>query len=154
MSGAAGATIRTARPGDYDAVAEVVDQWWGRPVLPVLPRLFLDLFWSTSLIAEDGPQLLGFLVGVLSPSDPAEAYVHFLGVRPTARGLGLGRRLHDRFAELARADGRTVVRAVTSPFNEQSIAFHRTVGFRVTGPVSGHNGPGTSYILFERRLAG
>jgi len=131
----------------------VVDDWWGRPVLAHLPRLFLDLFWSTSLVAEDDGRLAGFLVGILSPSDPAEAYVHFVGVAPHARGRGVGRLLHERFAALAAAGGRTVVRALTSPANTASIAFHRSLGFAATGPVPGHNGPGTSYVLFSREIS-
>lgn len=140
-------------------------------MLPLLPRLFLDLFWSTSLVAErppvrgggpvpgggpgadgDSPELCGFLVGVLSPSDPAEAYVHFVGVAPAARRSGLAERLYSTFFRLARDDGRRVVRAVTSPSNEQSIAFHAALGFAVTGPVPGHNGPGTEYVCFDRPL--
>ena len=35
--------VRVARPQDYDAIASVVDAWWGRPMLDFLPRLFLDL---------------------------------------------------------------------------------------------------------------
>ena len=140
----------------------MVDNWWGRPVLPHLPRLFLDLFWSTSLIAEStiagpagsAPAMKAFLVGVLSPSDPGEAYVHFLGVEPAARGAGVGRTLYETFLGRAAADGHRVVRAITSPGNAASIAFHRRLGFTVTGPVPGHNGPGTSYVLFERHLGG
>jgi ribosomal protein S18 acetylase RimI-like enzyme len=122
-------------------------------VLPILPRLFLDLFWSTSLVADDETGALkGFLVGVLSPSDRSEAYIHFVGVSPVTRGSGLGRALYRTFFALAAADGREVVRALTSPVNTGSIAFHRAMGFDVTGPVEGHNGPGTAYVLFERRL--
>jgi RimJ/RimL family protein N-acetyltransferase len=54
---------------------------------------------------------------------------------------------------MAVADGRTVVRAVTSPVNERSIAFHDALGFDLQGPVTGHNGPGTTYTLFSRRLS-
>ena len=122
-------------------------------MLPILPRLFLDLFASTSLVAEGDAGPAGFLVGVLSPSDPTEAYVHFVGVAPAMRGTGLGRALYERFVALATADGRVVVRALTSPVNTASVAFHRALGFSVTGPVAGHNGPGTSCVLFERRLA-
>jgi hypothetical protein len=43
--------LRPARPADYDAIAAVVDDWWGRPVLSSIPRLFLDHFHRTSLIA-------------------------------------------------------------------------------------------------------
>jgi L-amino acid N-acyltransferase YncA len=120
-------------------------------VLPLLPRLFLDHFGASSLVAED-PQLCGFLVGFLSPTLLDEGYVHFVGVSPTARGTGLGRTLYERFLAAATADGRRVVRAVTSPGNQASIAFHRAMGFTVEGPVEGHNGPGTAYVLFSRHL--
>jgi ribosomal protein S18 acetylase RimI-like enzyme len=122
----------------------------------MLPRLFLDLFWTSSLVAlrTDGSRApCGFLVGILSPSDPAEAYVHFAGVAPDARHQGLGEHLYGVFLTLAAADGRRVVRAITSPVNEPSIAFHTALGFDVRGPVDGHDGPGTSYMLFERHLA-
>jgi hypothetical protein len=79
---------RTARPGDYPAIAAAVDDWWGRPVL----------------------------------------------------------------GALARADGRTTVSAVTAPANTDSIAFHQAMGFSVTGPVAGYNGPGRDLVRFERAL--
>ena len=47
--------MRTARPDDYDAIAAVVNDWWGRPVLAALPRLFLDHFYRTSLVADGLP---------------------------------------------------------------------------------------------------
>ena len=77
----------------------------------------------------------------MSPSLPDAAYIHFVGVHPQFRGNGLARALYQRFFELAAADGRLVVRAVTAPGNTQSIAFaaHDTNVFRVhfTGPAPG-----------------
>ncbi len=143
---------RMARPGDYDAIAAVVNDWWGRPVLGAIPRLFLDHFHRTSLVVEDADVLLAFLVGILSPSDPGQAYIHFVGVAPRARGLGLGRRLYEEFFALARDDGRTRVKAITAPVNTASIAFHRAMDFTVTGPVPDYEGPGRDYMVFERRL--
>jgi hypothetical protein len=43
--------LRPARAADYDTIATVVDDWWGRPILSSLPRLFLDHFHRTSIIA-------------------------------------------------------------------------------------------------------
>ena len=147
-----GPPSRMARPDDYDAIAAVVNDWWGRPVLGAIPRLFLDHFCRTSLVVQDQDGLLAFLVGILSPSDPRQAYIHFVGVAPRARSLGLGRRLYEEFFALARDDGRTVVRAITAPVNIASIAFHRAMGFTVTGPVPDYEGPGRDYMVFERRL--
>jgi ribosomal protein S18 acetylase RimI-like enzyme len=143
---------RAATPADYGPVAAVVDEWWGRPVLPVLPRLFFDLFHRTSLVVDgpDGPD--AFLVGILSPSDARRAYIHVAGVAPQARGRGLGRVMYEEFFSLARADGRSLVTAITSPGNSGSVAFHRRMGFTVTGPVPGYNGPGVDRIVFTRAL--
>jgi ribosomal protein S18 acetylase RimI-like enzyme len=145
--------IRTARPEDYDPIAAVVDEWWGRPILPALPRLFFDHFHRTSLVAERDGELAGFLVGILSPSHPDEAYVHFVGVAPATRGTGLGARLYAEFLARAVADGRRTVEAVTSPVNEASIAFHRRLGFTVRGPVPDYNGPGAAMIVFRAEIA-
>ncbi|MBB5867994.1 L-amino acid N-acyltransferase YncA [Allocatelliglobosispora scoriae] len=145
--------LRPALATDYDTIAAVVDAWWGRPILPALPRLFLDHFHRTSLVAEapDGG-LAGFLVGIISPSEPTEAYIHFVGVSPAMRGTGLARALYAEFFALARAENRTVVRAVTAPVNAGSISFHLRMGFAVTGPVPAYNGPGHDLVVFERSL--
>ncbi|MEW9549540.1 N-acetyltransferase family protein [Nonomuraea sp. NPDC050783] len=146
-------TLRPATPGDYDAIAAVVDAWWGRPILASLPRLFLDHFHRTSLIATSASgAMAGFLIGFLSPSAPREAYIHFVGVSPEARGTGVARELYEEFFGMAREHGRHVVKAITSPVNEASVAFHRRMGFTVNGPVPGYNGPGTTLLTFERAL--
>jgi len=147
-----GVLVRGARSSDYDGIAGVVDGWWGRSVLPALPRVFLDHFCDTSFVAERDGGPAGFLVGFLSPSRPLEAYVHFVGVAPELRRTGLARDLYARFFELAAGHGRTVVSAVTSPVNTGSIAFHRRLGFAVAGPVAGYNGPGRDLVTFRLDL--
>lgn len=143
---------RQARAEDYDPIAAEVDRWWGRPVLASLPRLFLDHFHRSSLVVDgaDGP--VAFLIGILSPSLPECAYIHFAGVAPGARNRGLARALYEEFFALARADGRRTVSAVTSPGNDGSVRFHQAMGFSVTGPVPGYNGPGRDRIVFSRSL--
>jgi ribosomal protein S18 acetylase RimI-like enzyme len=162
---------RMARPQDYDAIAAVVNDWWGgRDILPALPRLFLDHFHRTSLVidppdAPDGQRAgggtsaaaapgvpLAFLIGILSPSQAELAYIHFVGVAPAARGRGVARQLYAEFFELARAAGRRAVTAITAPVNTGSIAFHQRMGFSVTGPVADYEGPGRDYVLFRRPL--
>jgi predicted GNAT superfamily acetyltransferase len=145
-------TVRAARPDDYDRIAAVLDDWWGRPVLQVLPRLFLDHFHGTSFVAQDDEGLAGFLVGFLSPSLREVAYIHFVGVAPRARGHGLARLLYQTFFELAEADGRRIVRAITAPVNTGSIAFHTAMGFAVDGPVPDYDGSSAAKMVFERRL--
>jgi ribosomal protein S18 acetylase RimI-like enzyme len=146
-----GVTIRPAVPSDYDRIAAVIDDWWGRPLRQVLPRLFLDHFHDTSFVAEDGAGLSGFLVGFLSPANREDAYVHFVGVEPGRRHGGLGRELYERFFALAREAGRSRVRAVTAPVNEASIAFHRRLGFEAR-EVADYDGPDSAKVVFERTI--
>ncbi|MCW2887084.1 MAG: GCN5-related N-acetyltransferase [Streptosporangiaceae bacterium] len=146
--------LRPAEPADYERIVTVMDGWWGRSIHASLPRLFIDHFFQTSLIAEQDSDLAGFLVGFLSPSHRENAYIHFVGVNPRLRGSGLARRLYRRFFDLARADGRTAVRAITSPHNHGSIAFHQAMGFTVTGPIADYDGPSADRVLFHRRIDG
>ena len=143
---------RRARPDDYDAIAAVVDDWWGRPILSILPRLFLDHFHATSLVSEDPEGLAAFLVGLLPPDRAGGAYIHFVGVAPRARRRGVARALYDEFFQAARRAGYGSVAAITSPLNTTSIEFHRGLGFTVDGPVRDYNGPGQDMITFHRRL--
>jgi ribosomal protein S18 acetylase RimI-like enzyme len=143
---------RTARASDYPAIAAVVDDWWGRPLLPTLPRLFLDHFHHTSLVIDGPGGPLAFLVGILSPANPRQAYIHFVGVAPQARRQGLAELLYTEFFALARAEGRTTVSAITGPVNTVSVAFHRAMGFSVTGPIADYDGPGRDRMHFDRAL--
>ncbi|HEY1920067.1 MAG TPA: GNAT family N-acetyltransferase [Streptosporangiaceae bacterium] len=143
---------RPAQPRDYDAIAAVINTWWGRPVLGSLPRVFFDLFHRTSLVVDGATGPDAFLVGILSPSDPWQAYIHFVGVAPDARQRGLARALYEQFFAMARADSRREVGAITAPVNTGSIAFHESMGFTVTGPVPAYNGPGADMMLFRRPL--
>ena len=97
----------------------------------------------------------------MSPAQPGEAYIHFVGVDPGERSQGLGRRLYGTFFDVVQARGCTRVRAVTSPVNTGSIAFHRRMGFRLEPgdaragdiPVAtGYDGPGQDRVRFVRDL--
>ena len=150
--------IRTADPADYDAIAPVIDQWWGRPILGSLPRLFLDLFHASSLVIDGtgDPDGTGspdaFLIGIFPASQAGHAYIHFVGVAPHARRRGYGRLLYEEFFRRAKAAGCGTVSAITAPVNLRSADFHRALGFRVSGPVRDYNGPGRDMLVFDRTL--
>ena len=149
-----GVEIRHAQPSDYGRVIQHVNAWWGgREMSPMLPQLFFLHFEGTSFVAErDDGTIAGFLCGFLSQADDDEAYVHFVGVAPDHRGTGLGRDLYESFFAAAREHGRTVVRCVTSTANEDSIAFHQALGFKVDRVAEDYDGPGEHRILLVRHL--
>jgi len=142
----------------------VMVAWWdGRDLRPLLPKIFFEHFRSTSLVVEHEDELIGFLVGFLCPDHDEEAYLHFVGVDPAWRRSGLASDLYRRFFALARANGRTVVRAVTGPVNTGSIVFHTSLGFAVLPgdeEVDGlrvtvdHGPQGDHVVRFELRLDG
>lgn len=147
-----GFAVRAAKPEDFDTIIAVIDGWWGRLASRDLTRLFLSHFFDTSLIAEHDGELAGFVIGFLSPSKPQEAYIHFTGVAPRWRGAGLARSLYTRFFDRARKDGRTVVKAITSAQNDQSIAFHKAMGFTCSDPIKDYDGPSLDRVVFVRSL--
>jgi ribosomal protein S18 acetylase RimI-like enzyme len=143
--------IRPLETADYAPVIAVVDEWWGgRPMAAMLPKLFFTHFRDTSFAAEQDGRLVGFLCGFRSQTHEDEAYIHFVGVDPAARGLGVGRALYDRF--YASVAPRTTVRAVTSPVNERSIAFHQALGFDVGEVDEDYDGRGEPRVLLVKRL--
>ena len=144
--------IRNAEPSDYPPLIAVVDEWWGgRPMSGMLPKLFFVHFRDTSFVSEQDGELAGFLCGFRSQTYEQEAYVHFVGVDPARRGAGLGRDLYERF--FAAVAPRTVVRAVTSPVNEPSVAFHRALGFEVEGIDENYDGRGEARVQLVKKLA-
>ena len=147
-------TIRHAKPSDYGRVIGRVNVWWGgRDMAPMLPKLFFLHFEGTSFVAEDEEgDLAGFLCGFLSQTNPEEAYIHFVGVSPEYRGEGLGRTLYERFFDEVRGQGRSLVRCVTSPVNQESVAFHEALGFEVDRVAEDYDGPGEDRVLLAKRL--
>jgi ribosomal protein S18 acetylase RimI-like enzyme len=127
----------------------------------MLPKLFFIHFRDTSFVAEDGGKIVGFLIGFLSQNFPDQAYVHFLGVHPNFRRLGVARKLYDRFFEDVSKQGRSIVHLVTASVNKESIAFHIHVGFQIEPqpteedgiPVyRNYDGPGNDRVLFVKHL--
>src|SRR5580658_2459556 len=131
--------VRKASEADYSNVAAALQTWWTMPGFDreaaareraaLVPRLWLQHFAGTSLVAEGDRRFVGFLIGFLSPDRAEEGYIHFVGVAPDARGKGVGRALYERFFDLCRQAGRARVCCVTSPQNSSSIAFHAAMGF-------------------------
>ena len=154
--------LRNLAPSDFEPVTSVVDEWWGgRAVRHLLPRLYFEHFSPTSFALVENQELSGFLVGFRSQSQPAVAYLHFVGVAPTYRGKGLGRLLYTAFFERVASLGCSEVHCITSPTNTGSIAFHRSMGFSIISaggeengvPVSLHHaGQGQHRVLFRKFL--
>ncbi len=151
--------LRNSMPSDHRRIIGVLKDWWGgRDLTWSVPRLWLDHFNSTSFVIEKEDELVAFLIGFLSPANSKEAYIHFAGVHPKYRGIGLGGYLYNRFFEVCRKNGRDRVRSCTSPVNKGSVAFHKKMGFSISkgnAEIDGvqvtldYNRPNDPKVLFE-----
>ncbi|WP_226530653.1 GNAT family N-acetyltransferase [Metabacillus niabensis] len=144
---------RNVTENDYFKIIDVINDWWGgREMTHLLPRLFFEHFQSTSFIVEDeNNRLLAFLIGFVSQTHPNEAYIHFVGVNPEVRKEGLGSELYNLFFSNVRILGCNTVKCITSPINEGSVAFHKSMGFAVTLGTD-YEGKGQDRILFSKYI--
>ncbi len=157
-----GLSVRNTRPSDHAGIIGVMLDWWnGRDLTHMLPKLFLVHFCNTSFIVEKGNELIAFLIGFMSPANPAEGYIHFSGVHPEYRGTGIGAFIYDRFTQLCIENNRSVIRACTSPVNKGSIDYHTHIGFKIEkgeAVIEGvqvtldYNRPNDPKVLFKKSL--
>ena len=136
--------FRFRRPveADHRRLVGRVDDWWGgRRLHPLFLRQWFQHFTGTSWVVEDtAGELIGFLVGYISPDHPDRAYIHLVATSPNHSRRGLGRMLYQRFFDDVAARGVRRVGCVTWPGNRASVDFHRALGFLVD------DGPGTQRL--------
>jgi len=141
--------IRGITKHDFDQVVTVLDRWWGGPSREQAHPIFFYELGQHALIADDGGELAGFLLGFVCPS--AVAYVHLVGIHPDHRRRGVGKLLYSTFAERARGAGATRIKAIAHVGNESSLAFHRALGFHVQED-SDYAGPSRPRVVFTKEL--
>ncbi|QDP42247.1 GNAT family N-acetyltransferase [Radiobacillus deserti] len=154
--------IRNVISSDYNVISPLINEWWGgRQMSDMLPKLFFVHFNNTSFIAEIDGEIVGFLIGFLSQSDTDVAYIHFVGVNPEYRKKLIGKQLYNEFFNEVIKNNRNVVRAVTSPVNKVSIAYHTKMGFNIdngdkvvdgVSVFSDYDGPNQDRVLFVKRI--
>jgi ribosomal protein S18 acetylase RimI-like enzyme len=145
-----GMNIAPASVADFHEVLTDHARYWGERDLRSLHLLALvQEFGSTCLVARAEDGIRGYIFGFVTPD--GTGYVHLVATRDDARGTGLGRRLYAAFAEAAERHGARQLKAITSPENTGSIAFHRRLGFDMK-IVDNYNGPGRAVAVFHRDL--
>ena len=121
--------------------------------------VYLYEFGNTAYVVKEGEKVIGYLFGLYSQTAPA-AYVKFVGVRQAYQKKGIGRRLYEHFTDIAREKGCTELKAITSPTNEGSIAFHKRLGMELVGEpdekgipiVRDYGGPGVHRVVFKKKI--
>jgi ribosomal protein S18 acetylase RimI-like enzyme len=125
--------------------------WGDRDLRPLHLTALVQEFGETCLTARrpGSAEIAGYLVGFTTPRQVA--YIHLVAVRATYRGEGLARALYQAFTGLAQAQGATSAKAITSPANTGSVAFHQRLGFAAR-QIPGYNGPSQPMIVMTRPL--
>jgi len=89
---------------------------------PYAYLLLCTHFTDTCVVAERGGELVGFVAAYRPPTRPEVVFVWQVGVSPTARGAGLGRRLLDALVESPGCEGVCALEATVTPSNTASRA--------------------------------
>jgi len=142
--------LRTVRIADLGVILDEIEQFWDERDTAFLHQaLYVHEFGETSVLAERDGRIEGYLLGFVS-QDRA-GYIHAVAVRRSARGEGLARLMYARFEELVRARGADALKAITSPENAGSQAFHDALGFSIE-EVPRYSPSGGARLVFRRSL--
>jgi ribosomal protein S18 acetylase RimI-like enzyme len=151
MSGMASGP-QTATRQDFAEIVSSLREFWGeRDVAHLHHPTAIEEFGDSALVIHDPEgRVAAYLFGMIV-SEKRLGYVHVVAVREDQRGHGHGRRLYDAFCEVAAARGCQQVKAITTPTNASSIAFHESIGMRAR-EISDYAGPDRPRVVFSREL--
>jgi GNAT superfamily N-acetyltransferase len=152
--------ITLCTKADFDQILnDFVDFWGDERTKSLHNPIFLYEFGNTAYVIKDRNRVVGYLFGLFSQTAPV-AYVKFVGVRRSHQKRGIGRRLYEHFIEFAKKKGCLELKAITSPANKVSIAFHQHIGMELLGEpneegipvVRDYSGPGIDRVVFRKKI--
>lgn len=144
--------IRGITRADFLHIVKVLDDWWGGPSPERASPIFYYELGEHALIAEENDDLVGFLLGFITPSHEI-GYVHLVGIHPERRRHGVGQALYRHFADSCRAAGARRLKSISTVGHESSARFHRALGFKAEEQPD-YAGPGRSRVVFTLELNG
>jgi GNAT superfamily N-acetyltransferase len=145
---------------DFDQIISNIEEFWGSDrTLHIHHPMLINEFGNTAFVFKEEDMVCAYLFGFYSQTQPV-AYAHLIAVRTNYRRLGLGRKLYEHFIKCAREKDYSKVKAITKPTNLESIAFHRSIGMKLTGNgiiegvpvVLDYSGPGEHRVIFMRDI--
>ena len=145
---------------DFDQIlTDIVDFWGSDRTLCMHHPMFIYEFGNTAFVIKNKDKVIAYLFGFFSQTDKT-GYVHLVGVKQSCQGQGLGKQLYDNFTTLAKKQGCTKLKAITTTRNQASISFHKKIGMRLIGErsengnevVKNYSGPGEDRVVFEKEI--
>jgi len=161
-------TIDLCSDDDYQDILRDLSAFWDERADQLRPfhhPIFVHEFGNSAFVMRDafpgGDQHLiaAYLLGLISQREPV-AYVHMIAVRGAYRRRGLARQLYGHFIEFARSRRCRWLKAIASPTNADSIAFHRSLGMDLLGEINetgvpvlrNYAGPGQDRVVFFKDI--
>ena len=145
---------------DFNQIYTDITDFWGsdRTLHLHHPSLIYE-FGNTSFVIREENIVLAYIFSYLSQTESL-IYVHLLGVREAYQKRGLGTALYEQVTKLARANNIKKIKAITTPDNFKSIAFHTKMGMKMLGEpdenginiIHEYSGPGLDRVVFEKEL--
>jgi GNAT superfamily N-acetyltransferase len=152
--------ITLCTKSDFDQIiTDFVDFWGDERTKSLHNPILLYEFGNSAFVAKEGDKVAGYLFGFISQTEPV-GYIKFIGVRQSYQKRGIGKRLYEHFARFAKGKGCKELKAITSPSNKVSIAFHKSIGMKLSGEpneegipvVRDYSGPGIDRVVFKKKI--
>ena len=146
---------------DFDQILTEFKEFWDSDrTLALHHPTLINEFGNSAFVIREGQKVVAYLFGFLSQTSPI-GYIQLLSVRQGYRKQGLARRLYDHFTGFALVHGCTKLKAITSPVNTLSIAFHKSIGMMPTGKdtidgipvIKDYSGPGKDRVVFIKDIS-
>jgi ribosomal protein S18 acetylase RimI-like enzyme len=145
---------------DYNQILDELSEFWdGRDTRHLHHPFLIHEFGNSAFVIRDRRRIDAYLLGFVSQTEPV-GYVHAIAARASARRRHLARHLFDHFVEFARRHGCGHVKAITTPSNAGSIAFHKSLGMELLGEpntdglptVPDYAGRGAARVVFWKSI--
>lgn len=122
--------VRVLAAGDEKLLEHVAPGVFDRPLRPDRARALLGDRRHHLVVALDGDRVVGMASGLdyLHPDKPAELWIDELGVAPSHRGRGIGRRLLEALLEIGRTAGCEQAWVLTERGNRLARRLYRAAG--------------------------
>jgi ribosomal protein S18 acetylase RimI-like enzyme len=144
--------IRAAQPGDIAALCRLETAVFpGDRIAPASFRRLLSRPSAELRVATAGGDLLGYAL-LLFRKGTSVARLYSIAVAAEARGRGVGRRLMEDAARIARARGSLSLRLEVRRDNSAAIGLYEGLGYRVFGRHAGYYDDGMDALRMECRL--
>jgi predicted GNAT superfamily acetyltransferase len=152
--------IEKCSKADFDLILTETREFWGSDrTLALHNPILLNEFGNSAFVIRESGKAVAYLFGFLSQTEPT-GYIHLIGVRPSHRRRGFAKALYAEFENFAKSRGCAKLKAITTPTNKDSLAFHKSIGMLPVGAeladgvpvVRNYSGPGLDRVVMEKRI--